>query len=157
MSRALLALPKERIKKLIIIEDAVSFVPFIEVHLIFYILMRTPLTNGNVMQPLEELDPRVKFVQKMAKQWSTYNDLEDEGILSEVKTLPWENGQCLSQPFTCVHPKPDTDYAYMPLQCTTNSILLCRSPRTHTASSSSRNFSAQCPTGNGSSNTAVYP
>ncbi|KAF8198108.1 S-adenosyl-L-methionine-dependent methyltransferase [Pholiota molesta] len=71
LSRALLALPKERIKKLIIIEDAVEYLPFLE--------------------PLEGLDPRVKLVRNLAKQWSTYKDMEDEGILSEVKTLPWEN------------------------------------------------------------------
>jgi transcription factor 1 len=42
LSRALLALPKDRIKKLIIIEDAVEYLPFLEVHLIFYIPMRSP-------------------------------------------------------------------------------------------------------------------
>ncbi|KJA20076.1 hypothetical protein HYPSUDRAFT_43714 [Hypholoma sublateritium FD-334 SS-4] len=70
LSRALLALPKERIKKLILLEDSDIFLP--------------------ALLPLQEADPRVVVLQKAGKQWSTYDDLRDAGILDTVKPIPWE-------------------------------------------------------------------
>ncbi|KAF8971134.1 S-adenosyl-L-methionine-dependent methyltransferase [Flammula alnicola] len=70
LTRALLNLPKERIKKLIVIEDVANYVPF--------------------LKSLEDIDPRVKVYQKMGKQWTTYNDIEEDGALDDVKTMEWD-------------------------------------------------------------------
>ncbi|KAF9482258.1 S-adenosyl-L-methionine-dependent methyltransferase [Pholiota conissans] len=70
LTRALLALPKRRIKKLIVIEDAIKFIPF--------------------LKPLEGLDSRVKVITKAGKQWTTYADMENDGDLDEVSTSSWD-------------------------------------------------------------------
>lgn len=39
-----------------------------------------------------EADPRVVFLAKQGKQWSTYTDMEADGLLDDAKIFPWEEG-----------------------------------------------------------------
>ncbi|KII92368.1 hypothetical protein PLICRDRAFT_695743 [Plicaturopsis crispa FD-325 SS-3] len=70
LTRALMALPKGRIKKLIVLEDQ-------EVYL-------------DYLKPLEKIDPRVHVISMAGHAWDTYQALEDTGLLDGVQTMDWE-------------------------------------------------------------------
>lgn len=76
LTRALLKLPKKRIKKLIVMEDHEPYLDY--------------------LRPLEQLDPRVKVIPRDGHAWDSYKNLEELDILSDVRTVPWQDG---------VHPK----------------------------------------------------
>ncbi|KZT29189.1 S-adenosyl-L-methionine-dependent methyltransferase [Neolentinus lepideus HHB14362 ss-1] len=63
-------LPKERIRKLIVLEDNESYY--------------------NWLKPLEQVDPRVKVLQHSGYSWETYEVIEELGLLDDVKKQPWE-------------------------------------------------------------------
>ncbi|KAF8658323.1 hypothetical protein AX16_002091 [Volvariella volvacea WC 439] len=72
LTRSLLQLPKERIRKIIVLEDQ-------EIYL-------------NYLQPLEEQDPRVKVLPLDGYRWESYETLEKLGVLNEVQKLAWTDG-----------------------------------------------------------------
>ncbi|PBK95639.1 S-adenosyl-L-methionine-dependent methyltransferase [Armillaria gallica] len=72
LTRALLALPKERIKKLIVLETHDDYLQY--------------------LRSLEAIDDRVKVLDLPAVAWSTYDTVEEMGLLKDVVTLPWEAG-----------------------------------------------------------------
>ncbi|KAK0437545.1 S-adenosyl-L-methionine-dependent methyltransferase [Armillaria borealis] len=72
LTRALLALPKERVKKLIVLETHDSYLQY--------------------LRSLEAIDDRVKVLDLPAVSWSTYDTVEEMGLLKDVETLPWEAG-----------------------------------------------------------------
>jgi mitochondrial transcription factor 1 len=72
LSRALLELPKERVRKLIILEDVEHFQPYLEA--------------------LEAADPRVTVIMREGYQWDAYNKIDDQGLLADVSKLPWSAG-----------------------------------------------------------------
>ncbi|KAJ2930301.1 hypothetical protein H1R20_g6796, partial [Candolleomyces eurysporus] len=69
LSRALLDLPRERIKKLILIEEEPHFREWLE--------------------PLQKADDRVHVVPEDAFWWTTYNKMEEDGLLDGVGTHDW--------------------------------------------------------------------
>ncbi|KAG5651167.1 hypothetical protein H0H81_009631 [Sphagnurus paluster] len=71
LSRALLNLPKNRIKKMIILED---WEPYLE-----------------YLTPLKE-DPRVTIVNRDGYNWDTYQLIKDLGLLDDVAQLEWNQG-----------------------------------------------------------------
>ncbi|KAF9568239.1 S-adenosyl-L-methionine-dependent methyltransferase [Agrocybe pediades] len=66
LSRALLNLPKERVKKLILLDSSPIFLPY--------------------LKPLESLDSRVSVFPYDAFNWATYKKIKDEKALDEVET-----------------------------------------------------------------------
>ncbi|KAG6885163.1 hypothetical protein C0993_005403 [Termitomyces sp. T159_Od127] len=72
LTRALLALPKERIKKLIVIEN---WEPYLE-----------------WLRPLQEVDPRVELVEMNPFLWDTYTRMTELGILNDVQKIEWNKG-----------------------------------------------------------------
>ncbi len=44
------------------------------------------------MKSLEAIDDRVKVLDLPAVAWSTYDTVEEMGLLKDVVTLPWEAG-----------------------------------------------------------------
>ncbi|KDR75021.1 hypothetical protein GALMADRAFT_98120 [Galerina marginata CBS 339.88] len=69
LTRALLDLPKERIKKLIVIENFNDYLQY--------------------LKPLEELDPRVTVLPMFGKDWATYRKITDMGLLNDVEVTDW--------------------------------------------------------------------
>ncbi|KAJ2912413.1 hypothetical protein MD484_g7999, partial [Candolleomyces efflorescens] len=69
LTRALLALPRERIKKLIVIEEEPHFREWLD--------------------PLQKIDDRLHVVPEDAFWWTTYSKIEDDGLLDDVKTHDW--------------------------------------------------------------------
>ncbi|KAF9515522.1 hypothetical protein BS47DRAFT_1391549 [Hydnum rufescens UP504] len=67
LSRAILSLPRERIKKLVIIEDDPHFLDFIK--------------------PLQEADDRVVFLPTNGFLWKTYDEMDERGILSDIEPV----------------------------------------------------------------------
>ncbi|KAF8160620.1 S-adenosyl-L-methionine-dependent methyltransferase [Crassisporium funariophilum] len=70
LTRALLNLPKERIKKIIVVEHFDKFLDF--------------------LRPLETIDSRVTVIEKNGKDWDTYTKIAEMGLLDEVQTLDWD-------------------------------------------------------------------
>jgi hypothetical protein len=46
----------------------------------------------NPVQPLEKLDSRVHVLPLDAYTWDTYQTIEDQGLLDDVETKPWDAG-----------------------------------------------------------------
>ncbi|KAF5351667.1 hypothetical protein D9756_007711 [Leucocoprinus leucothites] len=69
LTRALLKLPKERIKKLIVLEE-------------------NPLFN-QWLKPLEDIDPRITVVPVSGYQWNAYDYISNHGYLEDVQTIDW--------------------------------------------------------------------
>ncbi|KIK67474.1 hypothetical protein GYMLUDRAFT_873448 [Collybiopsis luxurians FD-317 M1] len=72
LTRALLALPKERIKKLVILEDEVKYVEY--------------------LRPLAALDSRITIINSSAATWETFDAVEHEGHLKDLSVLRWDEG-----------------------------------------------------------------
>jgi len=72
LTRALLNLPKERIRKLIVIEDHEKYLDYI--------------------RPLADLDPRLVVITNGGFAWDSYQLIEDSGLLDDVKVYPWDAG-----------------------------------------------------------------
>ncbi|KAF8552511.1 S-adenosyl-L-methionine-dependent methyltransferase [Imleria badia] len=70
LTRALLQLPRERIRKIIVLENAECF-----------------LDN---LRPLQTVDPRVRVLPWDGYAWSTYRNLEAEGHLLDVEASSWQ-------------------------------------------------------------------
>ncbi|KAL1704146.1 hypothetical protein EV121DRAFT_206480 [Schizophyllum commune] len=84
LSRAILALPKERVKRLILVEN---YPPFLD-----YLL------------PLEKLDPRVTVVRASPNAWETYDDLLKDHLPAEEYKVDWEAGINERLSFVCSLP-----------------------------------------------------
>ncbi|KAI4524473.1 S-adenosyl-L-methionine-dependent methyltransferase [Schizophyllum commune Loenen D] len=84
LSRAILALPKERVKRLILVEN---YPPFLD-----YLL------------PLEKLDPRVTVVRASPNAWETYDDLLKDHLPAEEYKVDWEAGVNERLSFVCSLP-----------------------------------------------------
>lgn len=54
-------------------------------HLSFYNAATDPF-----LQPLKEADPRVVLIPSSGYTWSTYTELEAQGLLNDVVTKSWE-------------------------------------------------------------------
>ncbi|KAH9831248.1 S-adenosyl-L-methionine-dependent methyltransferase [Rhodofomes roseus] len=107
LSRALLELPRSKLRKLIILEDNAEYLPH--------------------LKALELVDTRVHVVPYSGFLWDTYTYLEDTGLLSDIQPVPWENGihpnlhfishlqrsikgeQLIAQLFRCI---PDRTWLY---------------------------------------------
>ncbi|KAJ6499322.1 S-adenosyl-L-methionine-dependent methyltransferase [Mycena sanguinolenta] len=72
LTRALLALPRERIKKIIVLEHADVFLEY--------------------LKPLEATDDRITVVPLNGESWSSYQTLEEMKLLDDVETVPWDQG-----------------------------------------------------------------
>ncbi|KAJ7262196.1 S-adenosyl-L-methionine-dependent methyltransferase [Mycena haematopus] len=72
LTRALLALPRRRIKKIIVLEHADVFLEY--------------------LKPLEATDERIKVVALNGESWSSYQTLEEMKLLDDVETIPWDQG-----------------------------------------------------------------
>ncbi|KAF8812924.1 S-adenosyl-L-methionine-dependent methyltransferase [Phlegmacium glaucopus] len=70
LTRALLNLPKERIKKLIVLE--------------------TPQKLLDFLTPLEEVDSRVRVFPLAPKTWNSYTQLFQTGLLDDLEIVDWE-------------------------------------------------------------------
>ncbi|RDX44857.1 S-adenosyl-L-methionine-dependent methyltransferase [Lentinus brumalis] len=70
LSRAMLELPSSSLRKLIILEDDELFLKH--------------------LKPLEEADPRVTVVPMSGHAWDTYAHIQEQGLLKDVETAPWE-------------------------------------------------------------------
>ncbi|KIJ18865.1 hypothetical protein PAXINDRAFT_109253 [Paxillus involutus ATCC 200175] len=71
LTRALMQLPKERIRKIIVLESSECFLDF--------------------LRPLEEADPRVRVLPWDGYTWGTYHNLEAEGHLNDVEVSSWQD------------------------------------------------------------------
>ncbi|KAG2150847.1 S-adenosyl-L-methionine-dependent methyltransferase [Suillus clintonianus] len=69
LTRALMQLPKERIRKIIVLEDTEQYLHF--------------------LKPLQEADPRVQVLPMNGFLWDTYHQLDVQGFLKDVETTPW--------------------------------------------------------------------
>ncbi|KAF8902941.1 S-adenosyl-L-methionine-dependent methyltransferase [Gymnopilus junonius] len=69
LTRALLDLPKERIKKLIVLEPVSQYLEY--------------------LKPLENIDERVKVLPLPGHSWSSYTKLLEMGLLSDVEKTDW--------------------------------------------------------------------
>ncbi|KAG1771801.1 S-adenosyl-L-methionine-dependent methyltransferase [Suillus occidentalis] len=69
LTRALMELPKDRIRKIIVLEDSECYL--------------------NFLHPLQEADPRVKVLPMNGFSWDTYHQLDVEGFLDDVENVPW--------------------------------------------------------------------
>ncbi|KAF9038289.1 S-adenosyl-L-methionine-dependent methyltransferase [Hymenopellis radicata] len=70
LTRALLALPRSRIKKLIVLEEVGEYLPS--------------------LTALQEVDDRIVVVPHSGMYWSSYDLLEEDGHLKDVQVHPWE-------------------------------------------------------------------
>jgi len=76
LTRSLLKLPKDKLQKLIVLEDNKLYLEH--------------------LRPLEEIDSRLKVLPFNGHSWDTYSLLEEQGLLEDIPTVPWGSG---------VHPK----------------------------------------------------
>ncbi|KAJ4483467.1 S-adenosyl-L-methionine-dependent methyltransferase [Lentinula aciculospora] len=76
LTRSLLALPKERIKRLIVLEQEPKYLDY--------------------LRPLAALDPRLTIIPFTALEWDTFDQVEEQGLLDDIETFQWDQG---------VHPK----------------------------------------------------
>ncbi|KAF8627810.1 hypothetical protein AX15_004235 [Amanita polypyramis BW_CC] len=72
LTRALLELPKERVKKIIILEDHRNYLEY--------------------LYPLETVDPRVKVLPVGGFEWDSYLVIDEMQLLKDVAKLAWEDG-----------------------------------------------------------------
>ncbi|KAF7361916.1 Glycoside hydrolase family 63 protein [Mycena venus] len=72
LTRALLALPRSRIKKLIVLEHADMYLKY--------------------LKPLEGVDDRITVLPLNGETWSSYQKLEDMNLLDDVRAIPWDQG-----------------------------------------------------------------
>ncbi|KAG5720008.1 hypothetical protein E4T56_gene6859 [Termitomyces sp. T112] len=72
LTRALLDLPKERIKKIILLENWESYIDW--------------------LKPLKEADPRVEIVEMDPFLWDTYSHVSELGMLDGVQKMEWNKG-----------------------------------------------------------------
>ncbi|KAG6824795.1 hypothetical protein H0H93_001525, partial [Arthromyces matolae] len=72
LTRALLELPKNRIKKLIVVENWGPYLQW--------------------LTPLQEADPRVEVLEMDPFNWATYSHLSEHGMLDDIPTLGWNEG-----------------------------------------------------------------
>ncbi|KAF7315740.1 Glycoside hydrolase family 63 protein [Mycena indigotica] len=70
LTRALLALPKTRIKQLIVLEKEPSYLAY--------------------LKPLEATDSRLKVIELGGELWITYLKLQKDGVLGHIDTQPWD-------------------------------------------------------------------
>ncbi|KAG8213823.1 hypothetical protein J3R82DRAFT_10538 [Butyriboletus roseoflavus] len=70
LTRALLQLPRERIRKIIVLENAECFL--------------------DSLWPLQRIDPRVRVLPWDGYAWGTYRNLEAEGHLWDVESSSWQ-------------------------------------------------------------------
>ncbi|KAL4078519.1 S-adenosyl-L-methionine-dependent methyltransferase [Scleroderma yunnanense] len=70
LTRALMDLPKERIRKIIVLEHLEPYLDF--------------------LRPLQEADPRVEVLPLDGFSWNSYQELESRGSLNDVETVPWD-------------------------------------------------------------------
>ncbi|KAJ7725843.1 S-adenosyl-L-methionine-dependent methyltransferase [Mycena maculata] len=70
LTRALLALPSDRIKKLIVLEQADVYLRY--------------------LKPLEAVDSRITVVPLPGEIWLSYQALEEMKLLSHIQTVPWD-------------------------------------------------------------------
>ncbi|KAF5348737.1 hypothetical protein D9758_006819 [Tetrapyrgos nigripes] len=78
LTRALMKLPKTRVERIIVLEDNKTYLPFLKV------------------DPLEQLDSRVKVIPLSGIEWSSFDSIQEMGLLDHVEEVPWDGG---------VHPK----------------------------------------------------
>ncbi|KAH0827612.1 S-adenosyl-L-methionine-dependent methyltransferase [Lanmaoa asiatica] len=86
LTRALLQLPRERIRKIIVLENAECFLDSLRVCRCVLPFAR----HVECMQPLEMIDPRVRVLPWDGYAWSTYRNLEAEGHLRDVEASSWQ-------------------------------------------------------------------
>jgi transcription factor 1 len=91
LTRALLNLPKERIRKLIVIEDHEQYLDYIRVSLILHLV--SALIYSFCVKPLADLDPRLVVITNGGFAWDSYQLIEDSGLLDDVKVYPWDQGR----------------------------------------------------------------
>ncbi|ESK97403.1 mitochondrial rna polymerase specificity factor [Moniliophthora roreri MCA 2997] len=72
LTRALLKLPKERIDRIIVLEDYKNYYEY--------------------LHPLEGLDPRVKVLNLSGLSWETYDILHEQGLLVGIEAHSWDAG-----------------------------------------------------------------
>ncbi|KAG6856289.1 hypothetical protein H0H87_005772 [Tephrocybe sp. NHM501043] len=72
LTRALLNLPKDRVRKLIILE---SWAPYLE-----------------WLKPLEAADPRLIVLEKDGFNWASYSEISELGLLDDVAKVDWKSG-----------------------------------------------------------------
>ncbi|EAU91159.1 hypothetical protein CC1G_03327 [Coprinopsis cinerea okayama7 len=72
LTRSLLKLPRERIKKIVLMEPIPGFLEW--------------------LKPLEELDDRISVMAVDPWIWSSYDELQEAGHLADVPILDWNAG-----------------------------------------------------------------
>ncbi|KAK7045566.1 hypothetical protein VNI00_007398 [Paramarasmius palmivorus] len=72
LTRALLKLPRERIDRIIVLEDYEKYYDF--------------------LHPLEALDPRIKVINMSGHYWDTYDYIHEQGLLNDIEKLSWDAG-----------------------------------------------------------------
>ncbi|PFH52092.1 hypothetical protein AMATHDRAFT_39801 [Amanita thiersii Skay4041] len=72
LTRALLELPKERIKKIIVLEDYPNYLEY--------------------LFPLETVDSRVKVLPVPGFNWDSYTHIDELKLLDDVPKVAWEDG-----------------------------------------------------------------
>ncbi|KAG7091060.1 hypothetical protein E1B28_010117 [Marasmius oreades] len=72
LTRALLRLPKERIERLIVLEEDPWFL--------------------NYLESLEEVDPRLKVIPASGMNWESYDIAGSQGLLDGVSEIGWDAG-----------------------------------------------------------------
>ncbi|KAJ3815844.1 S-adenosyl-L-methionine-dependent methyltransferase [Lentinula lateritia] len=72
LTRSLLALPKKRIKRLIVLEQEPKYLDY--------------------LRPLAALDPRLTIIPYTALEWDTFDRIEEQGLLEDIETLEWDQG-----------------------------------------------------------------
>ncbi|KAK1236334.1 hypothetical protein PQX77_000412 [Marasmius sp. AFHP31] len=72
LTRALLNLPRNRIEKLIVLEDIPEYLEW--------------------LRPVEQADPRLKIISWSGMDWESYEVIKRDGLLDGVKEIPWDAG-----------------------------------------------------------------
>lgn len=72
LTRALLALPRERIRKIIVLEEVDVYNAW--------------------LKPLQELDDRIHVIEKDAFLWKSYTEIEQSGLMEDVDIIDWDAG-----------------------------------------------------------------
>ncbi|KAI6169297.1 S-adenosyl-L-methionine-dependent methyltransferase [Pisolithus thermaeus] len=70
LTRALMALPRERIRKIIVLEHLEPYLDF--------------------LRPLQAADSRVHVLPLDGYSWNSYQKLESDGYLKDIDTVPWD-------------------------------------------------------------------
>ncbi|KAH7914119.1 S-adenosyl-L-methionine-dependent methyltransferase [Hygrophoropsis aurantiaca] len=72
LTRALMQLPKERIRKIIVLEANEMYLDY--------------------LKPLEKADSRVQVLSMAGFSWDTYHHLDTQGVLDDIEPIPWSDG-----------------------------------------------------------------